>query len=307
MYAVYCYAAGATAANVNADLIKLMTGETNKANLSADCVQANTSIVSTVPAGWTVYDSAAGGNSQVIRSLCADGTTYKYYKVNVSSTTVIDYNSYEGWNNTTHVGTNPTMPTAYGSGAWSSVNGGYFYMYVSNRSIVCLSFTSAAYQNINGALFFETTRDGILPGYPCFFQYGFNSNNVLYFGSTSSAFYSPRMKNNSSTGDVLSSSMSYSGIMMAQNCSSAAIPDTVGFYRDASEANNIAYYKIGISAHNAGSESRLGRRYLGEVYDVFCVASAVGSARDEFTSGGKTYVLHGNPAGSSLYLALPKE
>ena len=305
MYAVYNYAAGATAANVASDMIKLMTGETNKANLSADCVQANTSIVSTVAAGWTVHDAAAGTNTQVLKALCADGTTWKYYKFGVTSTTATVANHYESWNATTHAGTNACFLDSYGTGVWASTQGGYFYLYVTPRNIIFFSFASAAYQNLNGGIFVEYTRDGVLPGYPCTAQWGWAGNNSLVLSSGGNLF-TPRSKIVNGAGDLTSGGfVGYPFVYLAQNCAAGSFVDNSGFYRDASEANLIPVYKLG-AAYSNNNQTNVGRRYLGECYDILAISSAVGTARDEFTYGGKTYVLHGNPA-SGLYMGLPKE
>lgn len=51
MNAKYTYVAGATAANILADLVAILTGETNVNNLSASCNKPFTTIESITAAG----------------------------------------------------------------------------------------------------------------------------------------------------------------------------------------------------------------------------------------------------------------
>lgn len=106
MFAKYEYQVGATLANVMSDIVALLTGETNKANLSADCVQANTYIISTVAAGWTVYDAIAGTNAQCLRALDVGSSTYKYLVVDLNSTGRLLSKTYESWDSGAYTGTN---------------------------------------------------------------------------------------------------------------------------------------------------------------------------------------------------------
>jgi hypothetical protein len=57
MYARYNYTAAATLVNIINDAVAVLTGETNKANLSVGCDQANTFILTTYNvAGWLLHD-----------------------------------------------------------------------------------------------------------------------------------------------------------------------------------------------------------------------------------------------------------
>lgn len=60
MFAVYAYSNSATLANIIKDIGDILTGTTNKANLSAGCAQADTSIATDYTvAGWTMWDNTA--------------------------------------------------------------------------------------------------------------------------------------------------------------------------------------------------------------------------------------------------------
>lgn len=100
-----------TSANVFADMIKILTGETNLANLSAN-VDAGNSYINTSSrvAGWASHD-VVNSTTTVIKAPVADnGSQYKYVKLTLV-TNNISAILYEDWNATTHVGTNPTAAT----------------------------------------------------------------------------------------------------------------------------------------------------------------------------------------------------
>ena len=93
------------------DIIAVLTGETDKNNLSAMNSPGGTSIASTYPAGWTVWDSDTGTlNEWVIRAPTVDdGTQYKYVKLRFytsSSYLYIGSQLIEDWNHTTITATN---------------------------------------------------------------------------------------------------------------------------------------------------------------------------------------------------------
>lgn len=58
MYTKYVYSSAQTVTNLQADLVALLTGETNVNNLSSGCDKVNTSITATTAAGWAVHDGA---------------------------------------------------------------------------------------------------------------------------------------------------------------------------------------------------------------------------------------------------------
>jgi hypothetical protein len=313
MYAVYNYKAGSTAANVSADIIKLLTGETNLANLSTDCVTANSSIISTVAAGWTVHDASAGTNIQVIKALCQDGTTYKYYRFGCTSTTVCEGTISEGWNAGTHTATNGlTTGIAAVQSSWNATAGGFFYVYATQKNIILYSYHTSNYQAINGMMVFEHTRDTVPSGYPCFcVAYGINNNtftNSVTIGTAGWAH--PRYKSALAAGDVLATfSSTQAGAGMGPLGAFYYSSSSLAFYRDGSEAVQVVVYKMGFGTTPA-LNTNLAARHLGEGYDILLGHSSLGAPRDEITISSKTYVLHGNAAGqgnSAYYFLVPKE
>lgn len=93
------------------DIIALLTGETDKNNLSAMCSPGGTTIASTYPAGWEVWDDDTGtSNEWVLRAPTVDDATqYKYVKLRFYSSNsymYIGHRVMEDWNPTTNIGTN---------------------------------------------------------------------------------------------------------------------------------------------------------------------------------------------------------
>lgn len=93
------------------DIIAVLTGETDKNNLSAQILPGGTTIASTYPAGWEVWDSDTGViNEWILRAPTVDDATqYKYVKLtftNSSSYLRLTYAVMEDWNPTTNTATN---------------------------------------------------------------------------------------------------------------------------------------------------------------------------------------------------------
>ena len=109
-------ASSLTAGNITLvanDIIAILTGETDKNNLSAMNSPGGTSIASTYPAGWEVWDSDTGVlNEWVLRAPTVDDATqYKYVKLRFftsSSYMYIEQSIMEDWNPATNTATNPT-------------------------------------------------------------------------------------------------------------------------------------------------------------------------------------------------------
>jgi hypothetical protein len=145
MYARYQYNSGATQANILADIVKIFTGETNKANLSASCNQALTVITASVAAGWTVHDAAASSTSQVLKAPYSDnGSAYKYVELKATSTSAFDVFGYETWNATAHTGTNKTGNTSSPQ-PWTSSSTGFFLLFSSSKFLAIVGQYGTTY------------------------------------------------------------------------------------------------------------------------------------------------------------------
>ncbi len=113
MNAVYFYKSNSSYANILSDVIAMLTGETDVANLSSDCNKDKTTINTvignqTVLAGWEVWDDNVSSNYQILRSPYIGGG-FKYIAVYVDSGGWITSKAYESWDKDTHTGTNESL------------------------------------------------------------------------------------------------------------------------------------------------------------------------------------------------------
>jgi hypothetical protein len=206
MYTKYMYVAGATAANILADVSALLTGETNKANLSASCDQTNTDIdASARVAGWTSYDASAGTNARCFRAAVADNASqYKYLVIDTNTAGYILTKGYELWNSGTHAGTNLIYTSDLASTSAQRLlvaSGGRLDISASVRHCAMFSLQGGVYGNTsnNGPTgLFERTRkspwDTVANGYP----------PIFFLYSEINSIYESRFVSSTGT-DVLSS------------------------------------------------------------------------------------------------------
>jgi hypothetical protein len=190
MYAKYAYLANVTQAQVLSDVVAILTGETNKANLSAGCDQANTEISAAYEvAGWTVHDAAASTNSQVLKAACdGDAAQFKYMRISTATSGNIWSGLYEAWNATTHVGTNVAPnsdSTSYGQRYATAAAGTLYISASANRALFYGVYSGGngnlTYLSSSGVLEFDrgytwcAVGQGFMPA--CFF----GGNNDLFF------------------------------------------------------------------------------------------------------------------------------
>ena len=101
---------------VAGDIIAILTGETDKNNLSAMTSPGGTSIASTYPAGWTVWDAATGVTDEwILRAPCdGDATQYKYVRltfvISMATYLGINWSLMEDWDVGSNTPTNETTP-----------------------------------------------------------------------------------------------------------------------------------------------------------------------------------------------------
>jgi hypothetical protein len=110
MKAKLTYIDGTDRTNLLADIVAILAGETDKANLSANCNQANTDISTAIAvSGWVLHDAAASADSQVLRAPHFDNaSSFKYVQIHLPSGLNLEMQGYEDWDNTAHTGTNQT-------------------------------------------------------------------------------------------------------------------------------------------------------------------------------------------------------
>ena len=111
MFAKIRFTGSPIPADFGSDIVAVLTGETDKNNLSSAVLPGGTEISSVYPAGWTVWDSDTGtADEWVLRAPCdGDATQYKYLKLRFvgGSYAYCYYTLMEDWNTTTNTATNP--------------------------------------------------------------------------------------------------------------------------------------------------------------------------------------------------------
>ena len=276
MYVTYCYQAGSSTTNVIADLVKLLTGETNKANLSANCVQANTSIISTVAAGWTVYDASAAADTQVLRSINQDATTYKYAKITVAAG-LLTCLTCESWNAGTHAPTNATTAV---TSVMSTSSGGYFYIYATSKNLFVVPWLTVGFSYPVGVA--EFSRDTGPASYPAAACVG--NSAMLQVSSSTAGCYVPRMKNQNAPGDLSNVSCGFTAVMGTNNQNGGLYGVSMA-YRDEAENTYLAVFRINASTMTTSCAP------LGLFYDLLATGYGAGAYLDQITYGGTVYVI----------------
>lgn len=183
MFSVYKVAASFTTAQVQADLVGLLTGTiTNVANCSASCNSGASSLIRTVLPDWEMHDAAAGSGAVVLKSQWTDDETkFKYIKLSVSGS-AIRVDGFQGWNSTTHAGTDQVNLVA---AQWNlaQINASGFIIISASKAHLGLwaynvNFSSTLGQGHSWVLLSEYTRDDpwntVAAGYPSWLMTGAN-------------------------------------------------------------------------------------------------------------------------------------
>lgn len=143
MFAVYEYLTGATAANIIADIIKMLIGDHIISNYSASCNKNSTIIRdNTIPPGWTVHDDTASASSKVLKSAYANNPAkFKYVELSAPTTSALYLYACEDWNATNHAPVNraPVASLASFPQRWQSAGEGRFYIFATPAFICILS------------------------------------------------------------------------------------------------------------------------------------------------------------------------
>lgn len=341
MYVKYTWLATATEAQVRSDIIAIMTGATSSSGLSASCDTANTVWYATsTTTNWTVHDSApaagqggyAVGTSQVLKSLNADGTSYKYAQVGLTGG-ILSMVAWENWNNT---GSNTASGAMY-PGAIVLAHGGFnigfnqgtqapnampntfaystpasIYIFTTPRYLVVApSNVTSTYGGIS-ILEFSRDTNSLDSTYPCVasFNVGTNMNNAPSFGIT-------RFKKPGEVGDygasspalanpgtnLSSSSHSFANIFNPSYISGVAVNQLA-----ATLGAGEVPYTLTSPIVIGGAQSSTAAIVLGKVQGgILNMPSNVvtSNSLDEMQVGGSTYVII-KSGGSATGFLVPK-
>ena len=110
MYAKLQISSTATAAQVVTDIVAVLTGTTDVNELSAQIVKANSQIISTDPAGWTLVGDYLTTGKVLSAPVADNASQYKYVAIFTSGTSVA-YQLGEEYN-----AGGKTLTTAYSNG-----------------------------------------------------------------------------------------------------------------------------------------------------------------------------------------------
>jgi hypothetical protein len=282
-------------ANVLNDVIAICTGETNKANLSATCDQANTYIVGTEPAGWTLHDSSITGyltTRKAIKAPNADGT-WKYVLMTTDLVSGTIFNVwpflYENWDNgtgggTAHTGTNlarSSYPAV--NGAWPYLNynaGDSLFLSVSARRLVIWSRSATGGYCIFPILISERERvdpwDTVVAGYPV---------GVYSEVNSTGGAISPRTRNSLAV-DVKPATYAYNTAAATATASSYATGTLRA--RDATFQPVHPVLPIYLRGPSSLGHLHLGGQLQGGIY---MTTNSTGVTGDEVSYNGQQYVL----------------
>lgn len=208
MYFKYHFNANITAAQLAADLVAIITGTTNPNSLGAGCNKEFSELVANTKAtNWTMFDNNSP-NAPVVKSLNADGTSYKYVKIDVTITEV-NLIGYESWNAATHVGANLAYGGGYASSSFSAITNptvgvsGSLGILVTDKFITIVRNVANG-TNFGGVYEFDRQSSSLNNTYPCTVSIGssadFNTtgnSNTTYMGIC-------RIKNPAAAGDLIS-------------------------------------------------------------------------------------------------------
>lgn len=314
MFIKYAFKAGATQANMAADMAKLICN-TPISGLSADCDQAASQIIAnTIPSNWEYIETLnqGGSYSSIIRSKNADGTTYKYVRlrpgVDNDASTTVAYSTavtmFETYDVATHTFTNQAIrhgtsvaePTGrYSTGSinlsgTTALTAGFIYLYATNRCCI-----------IDGVYAGEFTRDSLCidATYPVSIVFPLEEaapiwNNIgtaslpKQFSCIGLCRWSGLVGDICTTNSGFALSVQYADIIVANYTSVT----TNAKYRTPAEVEFLMASPLYVQAY-------LGAPYitttLGKIYDlVACTTGGLSlNLYDEITMDGGTYILVG--------------
>jgi hypothetical protein len=280
MHSKYVTLASSTQAQVINDIAKLLSGSPISA-LSASCDKVNSTLISTVAPGWTLFDAAAPLNGNVLSASDADALTTKYVRIFGPSGTTIDITANETWNAGTHAGTNPAnasgVTVPYSTNAVNT-----YWIFGTPRSIF---ITNGALTGSVGV--FEFTRDAAyLTGstYPAQANASCNS-----FQLAAGTLALPRSKNLVAAGDLTAAAASaVVGTIAARGVTGRpGSPNTT--IQDGS--GNLYHEMRPLFAMVNQSGGLTQSAILGKIFDIMEVTLNAGAALDTFSDGTSTWMI----------------
>jgi len=292
--------------------VKPLTGVVDKTLLSASCTQANTTITSTIAAGWGVYDANTGtSNQQVLRAKNADGTTYKYLMLDFSTANFLKTLVYESWDAGANTGTNlATLSDVQANGQQLNVtNGGTIFIGVAPTYAIFFSKLSTGVYGCSTGYapsgIVERTRaagwDTSAAAYPPYVYMNLYHMGLATQVLTTSNLFAPRLKGQSA--DVLTTAAFLFPTIEFGFLSNfkGSVPTVRCFGTDLSWKHFM--HEVGLSNFTQGLKA-------GKLLSIYLTTKDWGAAEDVVTYGGYNYFIMTESTnvgtGTGLRLAVPQ-
>jgi hypothetical protein len=205
-------------ANYTADIISVLTGETDKNNLvNTNLDIGNTFIQNTVPAGWTLWDSDTGvANRYVIRAPCkGDAAQYKYLVFNLyEASGYLQFTWYicTDWNTSTNTPTDATTTETNITAFRQSWSGDQDLQIFANEQCIVLQVTGTYGKTLFPIMEFSRNH-------PCFavgqgYVPVISMHQPAMLGENANYAYCPRVIHGNGVQDITNANVAVSGSAM---------------------------------------------------------------------------------------------
>ena len=317
MYAKLQISGTATAAQVVTDLVAVLTGTTDVNALSAQIVKANSQIISTDPAGWTLVGDYLTTGKVLSAPVADNASQYKYVAIFTSGNSVA-YQLGEGYNAGGKTLTTATVSygqiSNYASNAVVFPHGNTtfdLYITASARHIgfhTLINSGGTYYAGDLGGVFESTRKDiwntsssGFLPAVQTNATYGLIAHGTSTASTQLSGSVSLNttryMTDNTTTPTIVSAGKStmtlpwYSGIPNDADTNVVALTSCGMNVTGSSMVTNATGSKVhGLIPFGHG---RCSHRFIGgeisPVCNIFITTASFGAAYDTITVSGVTY------------------
>ena len=317
MYAKLQISGTATAAQVVTDIVAVLTGTTDVNELSAQIVKANSQIISTDPAGWTLVGDYLTTGKVLSAPVADNASQYKYVAIFTSGNSVA-YQLGEGYNaggkTLTTATASPGLISIYNSTAATfPIGSSTLYITASARHIgfhTLMNMSGSYYPGDLGGVFectrkdiWNTSSSGFLPAVQTNSTYGLinhgNATAQSHFmsGGTHSLNTTRYMADHNATPTIISAGKSamtlpwYSGTPNDNDANINALTSCGMNVTGSSMVTNATGSKVhGLIPFGHG---RCSHRFIGgeisPVCNIFITTFSFGAAYDTITVSGVTY------------------
>ena len=312
----YVFNSGASTADISVDLAKLISNA-DIASLSSACDKDNTKIIAnSIVSNWE-YLEYYGGRA-IVRSLNADGTSYKYAGIQAGidndATTTIAYNTavtmYENWNTTTHIGLNPSirastfLSSPCGRYSTGSMQLAYSGGPTSAKGSIML-YASERFAIIDGVYAGEFSRESasINSSYPCSVVFPLEESSSFWWGVGGASL--PSLGSSVGlcrwvgvNGDMSASAAGMPSIQHADvNSMFIDFSTVTNKFRRPDESEFI--WAVPLHVRAAGNSTQMPKIRLGQVQGLLVSGPSgiYANMYDEAQVNGETYILVGKAMG----------